>query len=74
MNDNTVIIIFLAAFLGLLGFALLIKFLLWVNDFKYELKYIKTEIERSKGRENRYWVLRKYRLWLSLIPFVKYKK
>ena len=42
------------------------------NDFSRELKYINCEIRRTYGSERRYWIRRRRRLWLSLIPFVKY--
>ncbi len=42
------------------------------NDFSRELKYINCEIRRTYGSERRYWIHRRRRLWLSLIPFVKY--
>ena len=42
------------------------------NDFSRELKYINREIQRNTGAEQRYWIRKRRRLWLSLIPFVKY--
>lgn len=41
-------------------------------NFTQELKYLNNEIERTSGSERRYWIRRRWRLWLSLIPFVKY--
>lgn len=42
--------------------------------FYRELKYLNSEIDRNKEneREQSRWKRRKRRLWLSLIPFVKY--
>ncbi len=42
------------------------------NDFFCELRYLNNEIRRTKGAERRYWIRQRRRLWLSLIPFVKY--
>ena len=45
----------------------------FIRDFTRELKYINREIERADdGGERRYWTRRKRRLWLSIIPFIKY--
>lgn len=51
---------------------LLVGLASFFNDFSQELKYINNEIGRTSGSEQRYWIRRKRRLWLSLIPFVKY--
>ena len=59
----------IAAFLFFLLLICLISFL---ADFSQELKYINCEIQRSDGSERRYWIDRRRRLWLSLIPFIKY--
>ena len=57
-----------AFFLFLLLFGLVSFF----NDFSHELKYINCEIQLTDGSERRYWIRKRRRLWLSLIPFVKY--
>lgn len=44
----------------------------YINEFVRELKYLNIEIGRTHGSERRYWLRRRRRLWLSLIPFVKY--
>lgn len=51
---------------------LFIGFCMFINDFSQELKYINFEIQRNTGAERRYWIRQRRRLWLSLIPFVKY--
>lgn len=45
---------------------------LFFRDFSKELKRINLEIRRTRGEEQKYWKSRKRRLWLSLIPFVRY--
>lgn len=56
----------------ILAIFLLIRLARFLNDFSQELKYINTEIRRTSGSERRYWLYKRRRLWLSLIPFVKY--
>ncbi len=51
---------------------LVIKLAAFLNDFSHELRILNCEIERTTGAERRYWIRKKRRLWLSLIPFVKY--
>ncbi len=71
MNDNflwLLIILFGAVF----SVALLVKIAMWLNDFQKEMKYLNNEIRRTDGEERRYWISRKHRLWLSVIPFVRY--
>ncbi|MBQ9861142.1 MAG: hypothetical protein IJO75_02670 [Clostridia bacterium] len=41
-------------------------------EFTRELRYLNREIERSNGSDRRYWERRKRRLWLSILPFIKY--
>lgn len=55
--------------IGILIFLLIIKAGLRIEDFKTELRYIKSEINRTCGSERRYWQREKRRLWLSLIGF-----
>lgn len=53
-------------------FLLVIGLVFFFNDFLQELKYINCEIRRTDGSERRYWISKRRKLWLSLIPFVKY--
>ena len=48
-------------------------FLPWLRDFRHEMRYINMEIQRNRGRERDHWIKRKRRLWLSILPFVKYR-
>lgn len=68
-DDITVLIVVIGAvFVFLLIYALTLFF----ADFIKELKYINCEIQRTRGGERKYWKRQRRRLWLSLIPFVKY--
>lgn len=51
---------------------LVVKLAGWIVLFTKELKYLNTEIYRTYGEEHLYWVKRKKRLWLSVLPFFKY--
>ena len=51
---------------------MLIGLAIFINDFSRELKYLYNEIGRTTGVERRHWIRQRRRLWLSLIPFVKY--
>lgn len=42
------------------------------NDFSRELNNLNNEIKRTQGTEREYWIRRKRKLWLSLLPFIKY--
>lgn len=57
-----------AFFLILLLFGLIFFF----KDFSQELKYLNNEIARTTGAERDYWIRQKRRLWLSIIPFIRY--
>ena len=63
-------------FVGLFGLcfaALLIYAIaLWYRNFTKELQFLNTEINRTRGREQHYWKSRKRRLFLSILPFVRY--
>ena len=43
-----------------------------IKDFSRELHYLNMESDRTEGEEQQYWLEEKRRLWLSLIPFVRY--
>lgn len=53
---------------------MLIGLVVFINDFSSEQRYLNNEIGRTTGGERRYWKRQKRRLWLSLIPFVKYRQ
>ena len=53
-------------------FLLLFGLAQFINGFSRELRYLNREIERTTGAEQRHYIRQRRRLWLSLIPFVKY--
>lgn len=73
INYNDVVIwVILALFYFLILLILFIAFVSWVIKFSQELNYLKSEISRTHGEEKKYWINKKRRLWLSIIPFFKY--
>ena len=55
-----------------LALVALAKLVLFIVGFSKELRYIRFEIARNTGEERAYWISEKRRLWLSLLPFIKY--
>ena len=43
-----------------------------INSFTKELRYLNIEISRTTGEQRQHWLRLRRRLWLSLIPFVRY--
>lgn len=64
--------ILLWIFCILIAGGLLVFAVLNLISFARELKYLNREIARSTGHERQYWLRCRRRLWLSLLPFVKY--
>ena len=71
-NINQDVVFLIAAVVLLLLFVILIGLIQFYNEFVAELQYLNSEIERTDGEERAYWLSRRRRLWLSLLPFVKY--
>lgn len=40
--------------------------------FLQELRYLNKEVRSTSGAERKRWIRQRRRLWLSLLPFVKY--
>ena len=72
-NETDIGVYFLVGIV-VLFFLIIILFgiALFLNNFSKELKYLNNEIGRTYGAEQKYWIRQRRRLWLSLIPFVKY--
>ena len=68
-RETLVLVVIVAGFFLLLILVGLVSF---INDFSHELRYINCEIGRTTGEERKHWIRQRRRLWLSLIPFVKY--
>lgn len=43
-----------------------------IGDFCDELQYLNSELQRAEPEKRKVWLRRRRRLWLSLLPFVKY--
>lgn len=70
MTDLQHILLWL--FCAAAGFVLLLVIALRFRDFSKELRYVNQEIARSTGQEQLCWIRRRKKLFLSLLPFVKY--
>ena len=56
---------------GGFGFLLLVGFVLWIRDFRRELQYVNSKIDRTEGEERQYRIWQRRELWLSLLPFYR---
>lgn len=73
MNEtDTELYWLIGIFIAIISVLLLIGLASFINDFSQELKYLNNEIGRTTGAERRHYIRQRRRLWLSLIPFVKY--
>jgi hypothetical protein len=64
-----ILIVLLIAVVSILLLAWATKFCL---EFSRELRIINNEIGRTEGEQQKRWLRRRRKLWLSLIPFIKY--
>lgn len=63
----------LLLFVILFGGMLLFKLFFSIRDFCDELDLINKEIVRTTGREREHWKRRRLQLWLSWLPFYRYR-
>ncbi len=71
-NPDTALYVLIGIVAAFFLFLLLFGLVSFFNGFSHELRYLNSEIRRNNGSERRYWIRKRRRLWLSLIPFVKY--
>lgn len=72
-THNDTMFYLLIGIVALVVFAfILVALVLFFTQFSKELKYLNNEIRRTDGIEQSHWIKQKKRLWLSLLPFVKY--
>ncbi len=50
----------------------LIRLVDFSKEFSATLYYLNMEIKRANGMDRSHWIRQRRRLWLSLIPFIKY--
>ena len=62
--------------LGVILVLLLLWALFWdsIRSFSKEWQHIDNELKRADESHQHYWLRRRRRLLLSLIPFVKYRR
>ena len=71
-NTQTELYWLIGTIVVLVLFLLVVASAASLNDFSRELKYLNSEIGRTSGAERRHWLKRRRKLWLSLLPFVRY--
>ena len=59
-------------FVLLIGIPILAACAKWILVFNEELDYLNNQIQKTEGRERRYWIRKRRRLWASILPFVRY--
>jgi hypothetical protein len=72
MPDFQTIPIYIYIIIGILIVFALGALILRLSEFFRELRYLNKEIACNSGAERKYWLQQRRRLWLSLLPFVKY--
>lgn len=74
INDQTLIVIMVVG-VGVLAAVLFVAAAVWWPKFQRELKHLNVRIAQARSeRERQHYIRRRRRLWLSLIPFVRYTK
>lgn len=74
INDQTLIVIMVVG-AGVLAAVLFVAAAVWWPKFQRELKHLNVRIAQARSeRERQHYIRRRRRLWLSLIPFVRYTK
>ena len=76
MPESNILNIVIYCLIGIIAIFFFIMCLIAVGsffyDFSQELKRLNCEIRRREEPERSFWIRRRRRLWLSLIPFVRY--
>lgn len=74
INDQTLIVIMVVG-AAVLAAVLFVAAAVWLPKFQRELHHLNMRIEQARSeRERQHYIRRRRRLWLSLIPFVRYTK
>ena len=72
MPDFQTIPTYIYILIGILILFFLGALIQHLTEFIQELRYLNKEIQCTSGAERKYWLQQRRRLWLSLLPFVKY--
>ena len=70
--EDEIVTVFIILFALILLACAAVALARYINKFSRELKYLNIEISRTQGAERRHFIRRRRRLWLSIIPFIKY--
>ena len=72
-QDKTAIVLWIIV-IAIMALLVFFHYLDWFKEFKSELRYLKIEITRTKGRERKHWKRKKKKILLSALPFFKYHR
>ena len=73
ISDHTFIILLVVGVI-VLFVVLVVAFSMWLPRFQRELQHLNLRIQQSNSeRERQHYLRRRRSLWLSLIPFVRYR-
>ena len=72
MTDFQTIPTYIYIIIGILILFVLGALIQHLTYFIQELRYLNKEIQCTSGAERKYWLRQRRRLWLSLLPFMKY--
>lgn len=72
IDDNTLYALIFVIIFVVTG-VLFVQFLMRFSVFSFELRRVNDEIKRTHGEEKQHWKRVRRRLWLSLLPFIKYR-
>lgn len=70
MNESVLLAIALIVG-GLLVIMLVVRFAVWLQWYKREMRYLDKEIARTEGEEKAQWIKRKKKLKRSIISFLR---
>lgn len=71
-QTNTTLTYFICIFAVIFLITVLGALIVFFVEFFRELRYLNKEIQCTAGAERKYWIRQRRRLWLSLLPFIKY--
>lgn len=70
--DDKILLICALAIVALLAVMALIRFAIWLQWFRKELRYLDKEIARTEGEEQAQWIHRRKKLIRSIFTFGRF--
>lgn len=72
-ENNSVIFVSIFVIVAVVFITVLINALIRWQTFSFERRRLNNEIQRTHGEEKRHWQRERRRLWLTLLPFTKFR-